>query len=222
MDGSELMASATPTLIDVLRLPREIARPVYDYDIHAVAMTCKSAYRALTEGHFAGTLPPLSIRTLVHCRPRLDWALRTFLDLQRAFLYNDAGAYNLAGICAGEGALESLQHVGKSMSTGSWDAGICREAAIGGHVEILQWLRSLPGRPCPWDGSVCANAASAGHLHVLQWLRQNGCPWSDMTTAWAEVNRHHELKQWALDNGCDYSSELVIRLRMARMMQAMR
>ena len=43
-----------------------------------------------------------------------------------------------------------------------------------------------------------------------------------MTTAWAEVNRHPRIKQWALENGCDYSEELVVRLRMARMMQAMR
>ena len=47
---------------------------------------------------------------------------------------------------------------------------------------------------CPWDGSVCANAAAGGHLHVLQWLREKGCPWHKDTPAWAELNGHIAIK----------------------------
>ena len=67
-------------------------------------------------------------------------------------------------------------------------------------------------------GSVCANAASAGHLEVLQWLREEGCPWDKMTTAWAELNGHRAVAEWAVANGCDRSEELLLRLRMARVM----
>ena len=59
-----------------------------------------------------------------------------------------------------------------------WDARICREAAEGGHLEVLQWARA---NGAPWDEGTCAGAAEGGHLEVLQWARANGCPWSEGT-----------------------------------------
>ena len=87
-------------------------------------------------------------------------------------------------------------------------------------MHVLRFVRRAYG--CPWDGSVCANAASAGHLHVLQWLRENCCPWDKMTTAWAELNGHAAVLEWAVANGCDHSKDLVLRLRMARVMSSER
>ncbi len=50
----------------------------------------------------------------------------------------------------------------------------------GGHLEMLQWLRS---QGCPWDKRTCAHAAAGGgHLEVLQWLRSEGYPWDEMMT----------------------------------------
>jgi hypothetical protein len=48
-----------------------------------------------------------------------------------------------------------------------------REAAKGGHLEVLKWARE---NGCPWDELTCANAAERGHLGMLQWARANGCP----------------------------------------------
>ena len=47
-------------------------------------------------------------------------------------------------------------------------------AAMGGHLEVLQWARA---NGCPWDEKTCMHAAEGGHLEVLQWARANGCPW---------------------------------------------
>ena len=205
------------TLIDVLRLPREVCAPVHDYDVQACSMASRSARRALSEAH-GGRLPHFKLAVLVHgpCR-RVAWACNTFPAVREKAA---SGAPSLAELAAGAGAVDVLRYCAAHWSS-EFGVGVCREAARAGEVEILQLLRSLPV-PSPWDGSVCANAASGGQLHALQWLRAHGCPWSDMTTAWAEVNRHPRIKQWALENGCDYSEELVVRLRMARMMQAMR
>lgn len=47
--------------------------------------------------------------------------------------------------------------------------------ARGGHLEVLQWLRS---EECPYDEGACRAAARSGHLEVLQWLRSDDeCPW---------------------------------------------
>ena len=83
---------------------------------------------------------------------------------------------------------------------------------------MLRYARLTLG--CPWDGSVCANAAAAGHLSVLQWLRKHGCPWDKFTVAWSELNGHTAVKEWAIEHGCEHSSELLIRMRMARVLAA--
>jgi hypothetical protein len=38
---------------------------------------------------------------------------------------------------------------------------------------VLQWLRA---NDAPWDEWTCSSAALGGHLEVLQWLCANGCP----------------------------------------------
>jgi hypothetical protein len=58
------------------------------------------------------------------------------------------------------------------------DARACAVAAYGGHMTILQWLRS---NDFPWDEGTPAGAASSGSLEMLQWLRSEGCPWDERT-----------------------------------------
>ena len=57
-----------------------------------------------------------------------------------------------------------------------WDASTCACAALGGHLEVLQWARE---NDCRWDEKTCACAALGGHLEVLKWARENGCPWTE-------------------------------------------
>jgi hypothetical protein len=51
------------------------------------------------------------------------------------------------------------------------------DAAIGGHLEVLKWLRA---NGCPWGGEDVPTALQAaeqrGHEHIVEWARANGCP----------------------------------------------
>ena len=85
-----------------------------------------------------------------------------------------------------------------------WNWSTCREAAKGGHLEVLQWAHE---NGCPWDEWTCASAAESGHLEVLQWARANGCPWNEFTCYAAARGGHLEVLQWARANGCPEDHE---------------
>lgn len=251
-------APPPPTLVDVLRLPCEVGKTCALADLAACAFASKSTYEALLEA-YDGKLPRATLQVLVRDAKRFIWAVDA---LQIPIEPRDDRA---AAAAAGEGEIETLQWIAEQQQQTScgpsplvrsagrgasldWSVAVCREAARGGHLHIVRYLRLMLG--CPWDGSVCANAAAGGHLQVLQWLREKGCPWHKDTPAWAELNGHIMVKvpqrfesrtpdicdairnschalptlspqDWAIANGCDYSEDMVLRLRMSRMMAAM-
>jgi len=170
----------------------------------------------LIEAH-GGRLPRPTLRILSIHPSRLEWAVAALGVPSPCTGIEQAEVIGVAA--AGEGSLGTLQWLRGLVDLSKFRLGaVYREAARAGHVHVLQWVRTELA--LPWDGSVCANAASAGQLHVLQWLREHGCPWDKMTTAWAELNGHVTVTKWALEHGCDHSSQLVLRLRMARVMAA--
>jgi len=60
------------------------------------------------------------------------------------------------------GCLDTLQH---KLQKGRLDKpDVCINAALGGHLEVLQWARA---NGCPWDIRTCHAAAEGGHLKVL-------------------------------------------------------
>jgi hypothetical protein len=73
---------------------------------------------------------------------------------------------------SGSGSLEMLEwcvaHELPLASLCTW------QAAIGGHLEALQWLRR---HGCQWHHQVI-DAAWYGHLDVLQWALANEFPWT--------------------------------------------
>ena len=81
-------------------------------------------------------------------------------------------------------------------------AKVCRAAAFGGHVDVLQLVHSKGFR---WDASCCAAAAQAGDLSTLRWLLRHGCPWDKATTSRAAIEGHTEVLNWARQHGCEYS-----------------
>ena len=194
-------AAAPPTLLEVLRLPRELGVLCCSLaDIAACSLASKSAHEALLEAH-NGILPRAPLNVLVRDTKRFIWAVGAL-----HYPHDDRAA----AAAAGEGEIETLQWLAekeeqhsfcgpsplvRSAGRGAsldWGVVVCREAARGGHLHIVRYLRLMLG--CPWDGSVCANAAAGGHLHVLQWLREKGCPWHKDTPAWAELNGHIAIK----------------------------
>ena len=74
-------------------------------------------------------------------------------------------------------------------------------ACKGGHLEIMNWLRS---EGCGWDWKECAHAAAGGHMEALKWLRGEGCPWNERTCNLAAGYGHLDVLRWAIENGCPY------------------
>ena len=79
---------------------------------------------------------------------------------------------------------------------------LCDEAARGGQLNALQWLRSEAGGKCIWNAVTCRSAVLNGHLAVLKWAHQNGCPWDEDTCRCAALKGHIEILKWARHNGC--------------------
>ena len=93
-----------------------------------------------------------------------------------------------------------LKHAEAPASTRSSEVGQSSStyAALGGHLEVLQWAHA---NGCPWKEETCQTAAQGGHLEMLQWAHANGCPWDERTCAEATSNGHFELLSWAQANG---------------------
>jgi len=87
-----------------------------------------------------------------------------------------------------------------------WDERTCAWAAENGHLDVLQWARA---HGCPWEGMTCEMAAKNGHLAVLQWARAKGCPWGWRTCAMAARNGYLEVLQWARARGCPWNDNRV-------------
>ena len=106
-------------------------------------------------------------------------------------------------IAAENGYLDVLEkywsNVPENIKPDLFDFDMCADAAFGGHMETLQWLRS---QGCPWDERVCGGAAHNGDLNMLQWARSQGCPWDLFTTLFAAEKDHLDIFQWSLSQGC--------------------
>jgi len=82
-------------------------------------------------------------------------------------------------------------------------------AAAGGHVHILQWMRTCTP-PWPWNGTTFANAAHRGHWGVLRWLQTQGCPLHKRVCAAAAAGGHLEILQWLRQQNCPWDGEVYV------------
>lgn len=212
------MADAT-TLPSVLRLFRACCSAD---DAFAVALASTACHEALHEQHpllqrTVRFLTPLSSCAVSNCR--LTWARASGLRVSPMDCLVCAARVGALDVC--KSLLDELpgQRVATSDENGARraPAEVCRAAATGGHVHVIEWARSIG---CAWDASCCAAAAFVGDLACLQWLRAHGCAWDKMCTARAAVEGHAHVLQWARDNGCDYSEDTTLRLRLTAMTMA--
>mmetsp|Transcript_1335 Transcript_1335/g.3081 ORF Transcript_1335/g.3081 Transcript_1335/m.3081 type:complete len:722 (-) Transcript_1335:726-2891(-) len=134
------------------------------------------------------------------------------------------------------GHLGMLQFLGKSKG-GFWGGALCDAAAGGGHLHVLQWLRSrtpavhwgpdgtrgaaegghlgslqwmYAQRPkCPRVYDICLYAARGGHLHVLEWLRARDsfCLLASNACSQAAAHGHLEVLKWLRARGCSWSED---------------
>jgi hypothetical protein len=86
---------------------------------------------------------------------------------------------------------------------------ICDNAAVGGHLELIKWLRS---RGVPITASAAAGAAQAGHLHVLEWMHeqdpQSGWIRDGAVASGAAFGSHDHILLWFDSIGGKYSPEI--------------
>ncbi|UPR03967.1 hypothetical protein HOP50_14g72980 [Chloropicon primus] len=86
-------------------------------------------------------------------------------------------------------------------------------AAAGGHIEILEWLKS---EGCKFNEETCSCAAEGGHLDVLQWARSQNppCDWDERTCYCAARGGHLEILKWARsqDPPCPWDPEDCVRV----------
>lgn len=100
------------------------------------------------------------------------------------------------------GRLEIVRYIYESYvvhDLDRWEPYVYVEAAKGGHIDILEYLRSLTNVP-PWDSSACAAAAAAGRLDVLRYLRESDpaspCPWDEYVCAAAAASGHLHILRY--------------------------
>ena len=78
----------------------------------------------------------------------------------------------------------------------AFDSWICSEAAEGGHIDVLKYLKS---EGMSFDSKTCLLAAFGGRLEVLKWLRseEGNCPWNIKECLHvANSENHKETVTW--------------------------
>ena len=59
----------------------------------------------------------------------------------------------------------------------SFDSKTCYNAAFGGHLEVLKYLKS---EGLALDGAISVTAAEGGHIDVLKYLNSEGVEFDEM------------------------------------------
>jgi hypothetical protein len=80
-----------------------------------------------------------------------------------------------------------------------WDIHAVYNAALYGHLELLEWISAKDSIQLD---DLCSMAARNGHLHVLQFALSQDCPRDESTCANAAMNGHLETLQWLRANDC--------------------
>lgn len=93
------------------------------------------------------------------------------------------------------------------MKEKEWSIVLCRQAALRGYLDCLQYLY---GKGCMWDETTCDGAS----LSCLQFAHENGCPWNHRTTYSAAAGGHLDCLQYAIEHGCPvdvYAYNIAVR-----------
>ncbi|QDZ18282.1 hypothetical protein HOP50_01g07870 [Chloropicon primus] len=122
----------------------------------------------------------------------------------------DSDLMYLAAFQGSKKVMEWLVSQGISLDIWRYYHGVVAAAgaAGGGHLHVLEWLRS---EGCGFDERTYVGAARGGHLHVLKWLRSQDppCDWNKWTCSYAAIGGHLDVLQWARsqDPPCDWTPE---------------
>ena len=86
-----------------------------------------------------------------------------------------------------------------------WNSRTINRAAVQGNLEMVKYCVA---NECPIDVSACANAALGGHLEVLKYLREEvKVPWDSRTASWAAENGHLHILEYLVERKYDRYDE---------------
>jgi len=90
-----------------------------------------------------------------------------------------------------------------------WNVGTINMAAYQGNQEMVKYCVA---NECPIDVYACAEAASGGHLEVLKYLREEGkAPWNSDTATLAARNGHLHILEYLVERKYDKYIERACR-----------
>ncbi len=76
---------------------------------------------------------------------------------------------------------------------------LCEDAALGGHLEILVWLKT---QNFYWEDRIIPlSAAKEGHIHILIWAKKNNCEFERTICDMAVENGKFEALKWLYFEG---------------------
>jgi len=101
---------------------------------------------------------------------------------------------------ASGGHLEILKYL-REEAKALWDSGTASRAALNGHLHILEYLVERKfDQYMEWT---CTFAAENGHLDCLKYLHETAkAPWNYLAVRGAHENDQTECLQYLLDNNC--------------------
>ena len=197
---------------------RRILKDVYDdNDLFAFASLCKQARQAQVESG-------RELRTEIKKRyvkdlARYVWDLDECVSVTEGWLlwHSDSipvGDKKTRGLltraAARQGHVGVLKHWKERIPRPEdlFDTDDCLQAAKGGQLEALRWLRSLDP-PCPWDEErMCEYAARGGNLELLKFVRAGGCPWSERVCSAAARSGNLEVLKCAGSEDCPWGGDM--------------
>ncbi len=117
-------------------------------------------------------------------------------SIENGCVFDESHGYYEAAITNNFDIIKWMQEMGYVL-----DSDTCTGAIIGGHLELLKYLKDYG---CEYDSSdlACNLASSYGHLHILKWTRENGYQWSKETLRTADTRNQPEIAKYLRENGC--------------------
>jgi len=168
----------------------------------ALRLTC----RQLRDAHPGPTKS--CYRDVVSSEAMVSWAI------DNGAAQHAGGA--LAEAAAAAGNLPVLQYV-HIFTNLVMKRNLTEAAATHGHLPVLRWLRE---RECPWDEAAACEAAVRGHIHILQYTLDNNAPEGTEPliqkaarhgrmecVRWLHIVRHHDLTS-SVYNAAAYGANL--------------
>jgi hypothetical protein len=73
---------------------------------------------------------------------------------------------------------------------------VCAAAAVGGHLEIVQFV-VREDYECSRNAWILNNAVAGNNLELVRWLLEWGWKWTHETTRYAVIHKQPEMIQFA-------------------------